>query len=124
MPGPALAATEALVVATKPEQSSPNAFEVAILQAMARERPSLELDFNHLAVRRRAYTGVGSYTDFLCAPSGERKSFGLKAPITVPGVPKGMGAVLFCRGQRPECLETFTCGEHYWAGTSEGFSVG
>jgi hypothetical protein len=115
---------EILVVTGRPEQSSPNAFEVAILQAMARERPSLELDFDHLAVRRRKYTGVGSYTDFLCDSSGERGSFELKAPLTVPGVPKGMGAVLFCRGQRPECLETFTCGEDYWTGASEGFSVG
>ena len=108
---------------TSPAQS-PNAFEVAILQAMARERPSLELDLEHLGVRRRKYTGVGSYTDFLCDPSGERRSFGLRAPITVPGVPNGMGAVLFCRGQRPECLETFTHSDVFWTGASDGFSVG
>lgn len=108
----------------RPERPPPNAFEVAILQAMVRERPSLDIDFDHLAVRRRKYTGVGSYTDFLCDQSGERETFGLKASIAVPGVPSGMGAMLLCRGRRPECLETFTCGDDYWTGAFEGFTVG
>ena len=107
-----------------PEQLEPNAFEIAILETMARERPSLILDLNHLRVRRRRYTGVGSYTDFLCGESGELETVSLKAPIAVPGVPSGMGASLLCRGQRPECLETFTLGDDFWSGTFEGFSVG
>lgn len=109
---------------TLPEQSAPNAFETAILEAMARERPSLILDVDRLRVRRRNYTGVGSYTDFLCDESGEQDTVSLKAPIAMPGVPSGMGAVLFCRGQRPSCLETFTYGDDFWTGAFEGFSVG
>jgi hypothetical protein len=111
-------------VTTPPEQLEPNPFEVAILETMARERPSLVLDLNQLKVRRRRYTGVGSYTDFLCDESGERETVNLKAPIAVPGVPSGMGASLLCRGQRPECLETFTLGDDFWTGAFEGFSVG
>lgn len=109
---------------TEPEQPVPNAFETAILQAIARERPALMLDVHRLQVRARRYTGVGSYTDFLCDESGERESVGLKAPIAVPGVPNGMGAVLYCHGQLPACLETFTYRDDFWTGASEGFSVG
>ena len=109
---------------TGPEKLTPNAFEIAILEKMAREHPSLILDVDGLRVRRRRYTGVGSYTDFLCDESEERDTVSLKAPIAMPGVPSGMGAILFSCGRRPECLETFTYGDDYWAGAFEGFSVG
>jgi hypothetical protein len=117
-------ALEALVVTVAPEQSLPNAFESAILEAMARERPSLTLHVDRLRVRSRRFTGVGSYTDFLCDESGERNTVSLKARIAVPGVPNGMGAVLYCCGRGPECLETFTYGDDYWTGAFEGFSMG
>lgn len=109
---------------TKPEQQAPNAFESAILLALARERPSLVIDVSRLRVLHRKYTGVGSYTDFACDGSGEREFIHLTAAIAVPGLLQGMGAVLYCRGLKPECLETFTCGEELWTGGSEGFSVG
>jgi hypothetical protein len=102
----------------------PNPFETAVLQAIARERPALMFDVHDLRVRSRKYSGVGSYTDFVCDESGEPESVSLKAPIAVPGVPSGMGAVLYCRGRRPACLETFTYGNDFWSGASEGFSVG
>jgi len=105
-------------------RSAPNAFEIAILQAIARERPSLILDLDHLEVRSRRYTGVGSYTDFVCDESPDDDMLKLKAPIAVAGVPHGMGAVLMCRGHRPESLETFTYGDDGWTGALEGFSVG
>jgi hypothetical protein len=106
------------------EQTTPNAFEVAILETMARERPSLHLDHAHLQVQSRRYTGVGSYTDFLCDEAGERSTVSMKASIAMPGVPSGMGAVLFYRGEQPTCLETFTYGDDFWTGAFEGFSVG
>jgi hypothetical protein len=106
------------------EQSQPNAFERSILEAATRERPSLVVDVGHLRVRSRRYTGVGSYTDFVCDESGEQRILSLKAHIAVPGVPNGLGAVLYCRGEQPQCLETFTYGDDSWNGASEGFSVG
>jgi len=111
-------------VTTEPEHHEPNAFETAILQAMAREHPSLALDVHRLRVLSRKYTGVGSYTDFVCDESGTQESVSLKARIALPGVPKGMGAVLYFRGQKPAFLETFTYGDDYWTGTFDGFSVG
>lgn len=111
-------------MSTEPKDPVPNAFETAVLEAMARESPSLILDVQHLQVRSRKYSGVGSYTDFVCDEPGERESVSLKASIAVPGVPSGMGAVLYYRGRRPACLETFTCGNDFWTGASEGFSVG
>jgi hypothetical protein len=110
-------------VTTGTEQSQPNAFELAILEAMTRESPSLVIDVGRLRVRSRRYTGVGSYTDFVCDESGEQRTLSLKAHIAVPGVPSGMGAILYCRGERPQCLETFTYGDDFWTGAFEGFSV-
>lgn len=110
--------------AVTPEPSLPNAFEIAILAALSREHPSLIVDVNGIRVRSRSYTGVGSYTDFLCEASGEQETVGLTARIAVPGIRNGMGAALICRGRRPECLETFTLGDEFWSGSFEGFSVG
>ncbi|HVW24442.1 MAG TPA: hypothetical protein VHC69_03695 [Polyangiaceae bacterium] len=105
------------------EQSPLNALERAILDAMTREHPSLVVDADRLHVRSRRYTGVGSYTDFACDDSGEPRTLRLKARITMPGLPNGMGAVLYLCGRQLQCLETFTSGDDYWDGASEGFSV-
>ena len=91
---------------------------------MASELPALTLDVGALRVVHRLYTGVGSYTDFAGDTSGDRKLFRLKAKITMPGVPGGMGAVLYCHDTTPVCLETFALGEAPWSGAFEGFSVG
>ena len=107
-----------------PEQSQPNAFELALLQAMTRENPSLGVDLERLHVQARKYTGVGSYTDFDCDESGECRTLNLKARVVVPAVPNGLGAVAYCRGNRVQCLETFTYGDDRWSGAFEGFSVG
>jgi hypothetical protein len=111
-------------VTTETEPSQPNALERSILEAMARERPSFVVDPSRLRVQSRRYTGVGSYTDFACDESGEPRTVRLKARIAVPGVPSGMGAVLYCRGAQLQCIETFTYGDDSWNGASEGFSVG
>ena len=72
----------------------------------------------------REYTGVGGYTNFLCEASEQASDPcpGLKPLLHVPGVPDGMGAVLWCRGTQPKCLELFTYGDDYWDGTFRGFS--
>lgn len=80
--------------------SSPNALELAILEAMARERPSAGIDVNRLAVRRRKYTGVGCYTDFLCDGAGERGTFLIEhrvgaVPVLSPGTLGLVGIVSY-----------------------------
>ncbi|HVU04946.1 MAG TPA: hypothetical protein VHE30_24515 [Polyangiaceae bacterium] len=101
-----------------------NALEIAILEAMAKERPSLVLELGRLQVQGRRLTGVGSYTDFACDEAAERDSVKLAASIAIPGIRNGMGASLLCRGHRPECLEIFTRGDEFWTGAFDGFSVG
>jgi hypothetical protein len=48
---------------------------------------------------------------------------GLDALIVMPNVENGMGAVLFCQGGRPECLEIVTFGDATWDGLFDGFSI-
>lgn len=43
--------------------------------------------------------------------------------IVMPNVENGMGAVLFCRAGRPECLEIVTFGDASWDGVFDGFSI-
>lgn len=106
------------------DQSRPNALELALLQAIALEHPAMAVDVDRLNVRARRYTGVGSYTDFDCFESGECRTVNLKARVVVPGVPNGIGAVAYCRGDQIQCLETFTHGDDRWNGAFEGFSIG
>ena len=73
---------------------------------------------------KRELTGVGSFTTFACAGAGDATQLGLNALIEMPGVPSGMGAVLFCRGGEPEMLEVYTFGSEPWDGDPAGFSIG
>ncbi|MEY2561236.1 MAG: hypothetical protein QOG51_1651 [Verrucomicrobiota bacterium] len=106
-----------------PGQNQPNDLECAILERIAQDEPWLQGPFASLRVLNREYTGVGSYTNFVCdAPDAENDPFpGLKPLMRVPGVPNGMGAVLYCRGTLPKCLELFTYGDDPWDATYEGF---
>ena len=49
--------------------------------------------------------------------------FGLDDLIVMPHVQNGMGAVLFCQGGQPKCLETYTFGDELWDGLFEGFVI-
>ena len=108
-----------------PEQHQPNELECAILERIAQDEPWLQGPFASLHVLSREYTGVGSYTNFMCdLPDSEDDPFpGLKPLVRVPGVPNGMGAVLYCRRTLPKCLELFTYGDDPWDGTYEGFML-
>lgn len=109
----------------RPGQLKPNDLELQILQRLARVEPSIRKAVEHLHVLSRELTGVGSYTKFKCdesAGASERR-VGLDALINVPGVANGMGAVLFCKGDQPECLEIYTYGDDHWDGVYEGFSI-
>ncbi|MCA9031544.1 MAG: hypothetical protein KDA66_12100 [Planctomycetaceae bacterium] len=52
--------------------------------------------------------------------SEESRQLGLNVLIRVPSVTNGMGAMLWCRGNLPECLEIFTYGDDSWDGTYDG----
>jgi hypothetical protein len=85
----------------------------------------MRLSLTGLHVLSREFTGVGSFTRFQCEDSSrdDKRQVSLGSLIAMPGVPGGMGAVLFCRGDRPECLETYTYGDERWDGTYDGFSI-
>ncbi len=34
-----------------------------------------------------------------------------------------LGAILFCRGDHPICLELYTYGDEYWDGVYDGYSI-
>lgn len=105
-----------------PGQTFPNEFECAILERIARDEPSLRGPFTSLRVLSREFTGVGSFTRFLSNDKeGSSRQMGLQNLIHIPGVPNGLGAVLFCKGGSPECLELFTYGDDRWDGLYEGF---
>ena len=103
-----------------------NEFEVAILELLALKESAIGPLINRLHVLSREFTGVGSYTNFDCPDSdlelGE-KTIELHALISMPNVPNGMGAALFCENGKPKFLETYTFGNEHWDGVYEGFSI-
>lgn len=108
-----------------PGQPTLTAFEAAILERLVAKEPRLAQSCTGLHVLSREFTGVGSYTSFLCDDSieGDDWHLTLDALIVVPGVENGMGAVLFGSGKHPKVLETFTYGDDQWDGVYDGFSV-
>jgi hypothetical protein len=110
----------------RPGQLTPNDFETAILERIALKNPALRAHFSRLHVLSREFTGVGSYTNFRIPEANAQETrthLALDALIIMPNVENGMGAVLFCRGGRPECLEIVTFGDALWDGVFEGFSI-
>ena len=115
-----------LTSSMRPGQIQPNDFERAILDRLAIKIPTIHKSLDQLHVLSREYTGVGGYTNFLNGdPSGDAsdQQIGLDDLITMPGVPNGMGAVLFCKGGRPQCLEVFTYGDDRWDGVYDRFEI-
>jgi hypothetical protein len=107
-------------------QIVPNEFELAILERIAAKNPSLRPYVRTLHVLSREFTGVGSYTNFECeglSAQAVEQRFGLDDLIVMPNVQNGMGAILFCRGDQPKCLETYTFGNVLWDGVFEGFAI-
>jgi hypothetical protein len=110
----------------RPGQTKPNEFELAILDRLARKEPSSQGLIGELHVLSREFTGVGSFTNFKCeeptTPASE-DLVGLDALIKMPGVPNGLGAVLFRKGGKPQCLEVFSYGDDPWEGVYDGFEI-
>ena len=110
----------------RPGQLEPNEFELAILERIAASNPRLRAHLGHLHVLSREFTGVGSYTKFKCAEAvgdAAEEQLDLDGLIVMPNVQNGMGAILFCRGGQPKCLETYTYGSELWDGLYDGFSI-
>ena len=106
----------------RPGQQEPNELELAILERMATRHPTLREHLGQLHVLSREFTGVGSFTAFICESSEPKSHIGMDGIIHIPDAPSGLGAVLFLRGGRPECLEVFSYVEP-WDGTFDGFSI-
>ncbi len=110
----------------RPGQVHPNEFELAILERLATKEPSVREAVGQLHVISREFTGAGSYTNFACEevpPDAPDQQIGLDTLIKMPGVRNGMGALLFCKGGKPQCLEVFTYGDDLWEGVYDGFAI-
>ena len=110
----------------RPGQIEPDEFELAILERIAAKSPSLRPYLRNLYILSREFTGVGSYTNFKCEDDRAQvveQRIGLDDLIFMPNVQNGMGAVLFCRGDQPKCLETYSFGDELWDGVFEGFVI-
>jgi len=111
----------------RPGQIEPNDLELAILERLKRQENSIRNPGRQLHVLSRKFTGVGSYTTFNVAKSSvdtPKRHVVLEAVIAVPGVEHGLGAVLWLKGDDPECLEVFSYAAELWDGVHEEFSVG
>lgn len=109
-----------------PGQLEPNELELAILERIAAKNPSLRPYLQNLHVLSREFTGVGSYTNFRTDESSAAVGdhpLSLGQLIIMPKVENGMGAILFCRGGQPTCLEMYTHGNDLWDGVFDGFVI-
>ena len=100
------------------------AFEQAILRRIGADRPALLALIPALQVRRREFSGAGSFTYFhphppVLMPDGY---VGLDANIQVPGVEHGMGASIAVTSGQID-LEIYTYGVASWSGDFEGFVI-
>lgn len=110
----------------RPGQPDPNEFELAILSALSESKPSLREVTPKLRVLSREFTGVGSYTKFLSngtSPDLDGERIALGVLIDMPGVPSGLGALLFCEGGKPHILEVYTHGSELWDRVYDGFRL-
>jgi len=110
----------------RPGQTEPNELELAVLAQLALQEPAIGSQIPDLHVLSRMFTGVGCYTRFWSGDSvaeAAERQLVLNAEIRMPGVPNGMGAVLFSRGGLPFCLELFTYGDDHWDGVFDGFAI-
>ena len=107
-----------------PTSNHANALELAILARLS--VAGALVDVSKLNVISREITGAGSYTTFAIVeppPDVWRERVGLDVLIEVPGVPNGLGAVLWLNKGLPLCLEIYTYGGDSWDGSFEGYSL-
>jgi len=109
----------------RPGQITPNELELAILQRLSLALPTLESVLPQLHVQSRQYTGVGCYTKFRVVDIvvGSKSPVTLDEAINVPGIQRGLDALLFLKDGKVDFLEVVSFDE-LWEGTFEGFSIG
>ncbi len=95
-----------------------------MLEHIAADNPDVRLSFADLHVISREFTGVGSFTHFLVRGETKttRRVLNTSAWVSMPDLQYGLGVVAFYDGNSLT-LETFTCGDEKWDGTSEGFTI-
>lgn len=110
----------------RPGQLTPNDFEIALLESFAEQDQSIRGPFERLHVLSREFTGVGSFTSFVGSDpeSGStRRVFSLDALVRIAGGQHLLGVVLFCLGDRLDCLEVFSMDGSPWDGVYDRFSI-
>jgi hypothetical protein len=104
-------------------------FEVAILERIAMDNAAHSDQLRELVqvgrVAERKWTGAGGYITL--SPSAiefDSRNFelGAEAIIEIPGLKRGLGALLFVRDGRADFLELFTYDDEWW-GESGGFRI-
>ena len=109
----------------RPGQTEPNELELAVLDRIAQEHPTVRPMIKGLHVLSREYTGVGSFTNFKHQDSqgdSQGRWIGLNPLIRISSVPNGLGAMLFCEGSQITLLEIYTFGDD-WDGLYDGFKI-
>jgi hypothetical protein len=111
----------------KSDENALNEFEKAVLKRMADQAPALASAISELALSSRELTGVGSYTKFASNQTlvfdTSTGPLALDVHISMPGVPLGLGALLFFNANSIAFLEIFAHGDDAWGGNWEGFSL-
>jgi hypothetical protein len=104
-------------------------FEVAILERIAMDNAAHREQLGKLIrqgqVSERKWTGAGAY--ITVSPNTiqfepHNLELDAEATIEIPGLKHGLGAILFIRQGRAECLELFTYDDEWW-GESAGFRI-
>ena len=110
----------------RPGHPDLNDFELAILRSVAESNPSLLDLIPKLRVISREFTGAGSFTHFICpdrVADLANTRIGLNKLINMPGVPSGLGALLFCKEGKPDFLEIYTQSDELWDGIYTGYRL-
>jgi hypothetical protein len=71
----------------------------------------------------RSSGSVVKISNSITEGTAQKSMLDMPGLIQVAGVAYGMGAILWMRGGRPECLEIYTYGPDNWDGTCESFSL-
>jgi hypothetical protein len=109
----------------RPGQLTPNELEVALLERLLAENPDVHLDIPKMHVLSREYTGVGSFTNFISKSNlmaGARRVLPINVVVLIPGIERGLGAVMFFQHGQPDMLEIVTYDER-WDGVYDGFRL-
>jgi hypothetical protein len=102
-----------------------NEFEISILKAVGKHYPNLLVAIDQLRVKKREFTGAGSYTDFFPIEEpviSHVQILDLHGAINLPNGTM-LSAHIEMNSGVPEFLEICCLTEGGWNGDYSGFSI-